>query len=347
MFFLTEEIMKKFLLILIISFISITTLLAGGNKEEDNQVDDFSVLVFISGNLVGSPPYQKLNDGAIEFSQKYPNVTIKTYEAGYNQAEWESQLTSLVATNQYDVVLTTNPSLSEICDNISKKFVDQKFLITDAYFEGNPNIATYEFNQYQQSFILGKLAAMIARSDLENIRNTNKLGFVLSQEYPLINEQILPGYLDGARTVDPNFTIDKRIIGNWYDADKANELTTSMINSGADVISTISGSASIGVINSAKENNAYIVFPNDNVYSQAPGVILGCGAMNQKELAIKILDDAYNSNVNWGTAEIESIESGYIGFYSDDPLFTENLPSSIRDEFLSWLEKVKTGEIQI
>ena len=337
--------MKKVFLILSILLISITSIFSSGNSEKEQTSDEFSVLVYISGNLAGSPPYQKLNDGALEFAKKYPSVKIKTYEAGYNQAEWESQLTSLVATNQYDIVLTTNPSLAEICDNISKKFPNQKFLITDAYFEGNQNIATYEFNQYQQSYILGRLAAMIARSDLPNIRNTNKLGFVLSQEYPLVTEQIIPGFLEGAKSIDENFTIDKRIIGNWYDADKANELTNSMIDSGCDVISTISGSASVGVINSAKENNAYIVFPNDNIYEQAPGVILGCGAMNQKELALKILEDAYNDNINWGTAEIESIDSGYIGFYSEDPLFEKHLPQDIRNEFLSWLNKVQNGEI--
>lgn len=337
--------MKRFLFILLVVAFAILPLFSGGSKEKAESNDEFSVLVYISGNLAGSPPYQKLNNGAIEFANKYPNVKIKTYEAGYNQAEWEAQLTSLVATNQYDLVITTNPSLPEICDEISKKFPDQKFLITDAYFAGNPNIATFEFNQYQQSYILGKLAAMIARSDLPNIRNTDKLGFVLSQEYPLITEQIIPGFLDGAHSVDKNFRVDKRIIGNWFDAEKASELTTSMINNGSDVISTISGSASIGVINSAKENNAYMVFPNENVYEMAPGVILGCGAMNQKELALKILDDAYNNKINWGEAEVVSIDSGFIGFYSDDPLFKEHLPSSIRDDFLTWLDRVKNGEI--
>ncbi|NCD04874.1 MAG: BMP family ABC transporter substrate-binding protein [Spirochaetia bacterium] len=339
--------MKKLSLLFLFIFLTIFPLSASGNKEEVTTKKDFSILVFISGNLAGSPPYQKLNDGAIEFSKKHENIKIKTYEAGFNQAEWESQLTSLVATNLYDIVLTTNPSLSEICDKISKKFPNQKFLITDAYFEGNPNIATFEFNQYQQSYILGRLAAMISRSNLKGIRNTNKLGFVLSQEYPLITEQILPGYLDGAHSIDPAFTLDKRIIGNWYDADKASELTSSIINNGSDVIATISGSASIGVINSAKENNAYIVFHNDNIYNQAPGVVLGCGAMNQDKLALKILDDAYNNKINWGQAEVESIDSGFIDFYSEDPIFIDNLPQSIRLDFISWLNDFRNGIITI
>ncbi|MGD1823253.1 MAG: BMP family ABC transporter substrate-binding protein [Pleomorphochaeta sp.] len=338
--------MKKLTTLLLLLLI-LSPIYAGGSKETQEVNDNLSILVFISGNLAGSAPYQKLNNGALEFAKKHDNVKIKTYEAGYNQAEWESQLTSLVATNQYDIVLTTNPSLPEICNNISQKFPNQKFLITDAYFEGNSNIATYEFNQYEQSFILGRLAAMIARSDMDGIRNTNKLGFVLSQVYPLITEQILPGYLDGAHSIDEAFELDTRVIGNWYDADKANELTNAIINNDSDVIATISGSASTGVINSAKENGAYIVFHNDNIYSQSPKVVLGCGAMKQDDLAFKILEDAYNDNINWGSAEILSIESGFIDFYSEDPLFIENLPSNIRDEFITWLDKVRKGEISI
>lgn len=339
--------MKKQITLIFFIALTLIPIFAGGSKETPVEDNSLSILVYISGNLAGSPPYQKLNNGALEFAAEHDNVKIKTYEAGYNQAEWESQLTSLVASNQYDIVLTTNPSLPEICDNISQKFPNQKFLITDAYYPGNDNIATFEFNQYQQSYILGRLAALIARSDLNNIRNTNKLGFVLSQEYPLITEQILPGYLNGAKSIDKNFEIDKRVIGNWYDADKANELTNSMIDNGCDVIATISGGASTGVINSAKNKNAYIVFHNDNIYSQAPGVVLGCGAMKQDDLAKKILEDAYNNEVNWGKAEILSIDSGFIDFYSEDPLFKDNLPSSIQDEFISWLNKVKKGEIDI
>ncbi len=338
--------MKKITIILLI-LLTMTPIFAGGEKEDSIKKDTYSILVYISGNLAGSAPYQKLNNGAIEFSKSYDNVEIKTYEAGYNQAEWESQLTSLVATNKYDVVLTTNPSLPEICDNISKKFPNQKFLITDAFFEGNENIATYEFNQYQQSYILGRLAALIARSDLDGIRNTNKLGLVLSQEFPLITEQIIPGYLDGAHSIDKSFELDKRVIGNWYDAEKANELANAIIDNGSDVLATISGSAAVGVINSAKEKNAYIVFHNDNIYSQAPGVVLGCGAMKQDTLAYKILEDDYNNNINWKSAQVVSIDSGFIDFYSEEPLFLEHLQPNIKNQFIPWLDKVRNGEIII
>jgi len=59
--------MKKVFLILSILLISITSIFSSGNSEKEQTSDEFSVLVYISGNLAGSPPYQKLNDGALEF----------------------------------------------------------------------------------------------------------------------------------------------------------------------------------------------------------------------------------------------------------------------------------------
>ncbi|HEB09960.1 MAG TPA: BMP family ABC transporter substrate-binding protein, partial [Spirochaetales bacterium] len=37
--------------------------------------------------------------------------------------------------------------------------------------------------------------------------------------------------------------MDFRVIGNWYDANKAADLANSMIDSGVDVIATIAGGA--------------------------------------------------------------------------------------------------------
>jgi ABC-type glycerol-3-phosphate transport system substrate-binding protein len=47
----------------------------------------FSVLVYITGIVAGSPYYEMLVAGAQEFADAHNNVSIKIYEAGFNQAE--------------------------------------------------------------------------------------------------------------------------------------------------------------------------------------------------------------------------------------------------------------------
>ena len=217
--------------------------------------------------------------GAEDFAAAEDQVRVQIYEAGVNQAEWEEQLTSLVAGGEYDLVLGSNPSLPEICAAVGENFPRQKFIITDAEYSENPQISTYLYNQYEQSFYLGYLAGLITMSDMEHANKARRIGFIAAQEYPLLNKQILPGFLDGARQVDPEISVDFRVIGNWYDANKAAELAASMIDAGVDVFASIAGGAAQGIIRAAGEQGAYAVFYNTNEYSRAPGVIVGCGIM--------------------------------------------------------------------
>ncbi|MGB4405554.1 MAG: BMP family ABC transporter substrate-binding protein [Sphaerochaeta sp.] len=338
--------MKKILSMALLFGLVLSLAVAAGNMEK--QIPDtpsLSVLVYIAGVTAGSPPYEALAEGATEFASENPNVTVKVYEAGFNQAQWEEQLTSLVATGEYDLVLTSNPSLPEICASIGKKFPKQKFVITDAFMEGNPQIRTYLFNQYEQSLYLGYLAGLVTTSNMSHANKDLKIGFIAAQEYPLLNKHMLPGFLDGARMVNPNIELDFRVIGNWFDANKTADLATSMKNAGVDVFAAIAGGAAQGLFKVAKEQGAYIVFHNSNEYKNAPGYVVGCGSMEQKKLTKEILKNALGGTIEYGTASIVGAQEGYLGFFADDPAYTNNLPESIRVQFNAFMDDIYKGKI--
>jgi simple sugar transport system substrate-binding protein len=307
--------------------------------------DSLSVLVYITGIVAGSPTYELLAAGAEEFTKSHPNVTAKVYEAGFNQAEWEEQLTSLVASGEYDIVLGSNPSLPEICANVGKQFPEQKFIITDAFYEGNSQISTFLYNQYEQSFYLGYLAGLITVSDMPNANKAKNIGFIAAQEYPMLNNQMLPGFLAGAHLADPEITLDFRVIGNWFDANKAAELARSMIDAGVDVFTFIAGGAAPGVIKTAAEQGAYAVYYNTNEYKSAPGVILGCGLMEQKKLVEEILSDVLAGKVNYGTSKVVGVSEGYLAFIADDPGYTDYVPQDIQDRFNAFMADLNAGKI--
>lgn len=318
---------------------------SGASREKRAGTDSLSVLVYITGMTAGSPPYELLARGAESFAASHGNVTVKVYEAGFNQAEWEEQLTSLVASGEYDLVLGTNPSLPEICVNIGKKFPNQKFIITDAEYSGSAQISTWLYNQYEQSLFLGYLAGLITTSSMPRANAAKKIGFIAAQEYPLLNKHIVPGFLAGARMVDPAIELDFRIIGNWFDANKAADLALSMIDSGVDVFASIAGGASQGMIKTAQEKGAYVLFHNTNEYKTAPGVIVGCGIMEQKKLVEEILADLLAGKIVWGTAKTVGVRDGYIGFAADDPGYTAYLPREIRDKFNAFMADMRAGKV--
>jgi simple sugar transport system substrate-binding protein len=323
---------------------------------QQEQDKPFSVLVYITGVVAGSTSYEMLVAGAQEFADAHNNVTIKVYEAGFNQAEWEEQLRSMVAGGEYDIVLGSNPSLPEICASVGKTFPDQKFIITDAApppEDSNLQICTYMYNQYEQALFLGYLAGLVTTSDMPHTRQTQsqKIGFIAAQEYPMLTRHIVPGFLDGARIVDPDIELDFRVIGNWYDANKAADLTVSMINAGVDVFTSIAGGAAQGLIHTIQEysasgrRSAYLVVFNNNEYSKAPGLIVGCGNMKQEKLVNEILADVLTGKIPYGTGITIGIREGYLDFIFDDPGYHFYCPEEIQKKFGVFIDNLRAGRI--
>jgi simple sugar transport system substrate-binding protein len=320
-------------------------LMEPGQEKSLSVLASLSVLVYITGVVAGSPSYEMLAAGAQEFADAHNNVTIKIYEAGFNQAEWEEQLRSMVAGGEYDLVLGSNPSLPEICVSVGKTFPQQKFIITDASPPGggNSQICTYLYNQYEQALFLGYLAGLVATS--VNRDGPSRLGFIAAQEYPLLSRHIVPGFLDGARRVDPAAELDFRVIGNWFDANKAADLAASMVNAGVNVFTSIAGGATQGLIRTIKERGAYAVNFNTNDYSQAPGLIVGCGIMEQKKLVLEILADVLDDKIQYGTGRTVGVQEGYLDFIFDDPGYRDHLPVEIQEKFGAFMDDLRTGRV--
>jgi len=334
--------MKKTCVVFLLLFLFYTL---GCEKKSQPQNENLSVLVFITGVIAGSPTYELMADGANEFARLNQNVNVKIYEAGMNQAEWEHQLGEMVSGGEYDIVLGSNPSLPEICANVAKMFPQQKFIITDAQYEGNPQIRTYLYNQYEQSLMLGYLAGLITVSKMPNANSQKRIGFIAAQEYPLLTKQMVPGFLEGARLVDPAIELDRRIVGSWGDANKAAELAVAMMDAGVDVFTAIAGGAAQGMIKTAVERGAYIVWYNINAYSLSPGVIVGCGIMEQKKLIMEILGDVLSGKIQYGISQTLGVKEGYINFLLDDSGYKNYIPSDIREKFEKFLSDFKSGLI--
>ena len=334
--------MKKLPILLLILCVFLTF---GCVKKQEQTENKLSVLVFITGVTAGSPTYELMAEGALEFAAENENVSVKIYEAGFNQAEWESQLGEMVSGGEYDIVLGSNPSLPELCVNIGKMFPNQKFIILDAQYEGNPQIRTYLYSQYEQSLFLGFLAGLITTSSMPYANSQKRIGFIAAQEYPLLTKQIVPGFLDGARLIDPAIELDRRVIGSWADASKAAELARAMMDSGVDVFTSIAGGAARGMINAAQERGAYVVSYNTNEYRLAEGIVVGCGVMRQKKLTMEILDKALAGEITYGISETIGIKEGYLDFIADDPGYRDNLPPDIRRRFETFLNDLRSGRI--
>lgn len=304
------------------------------------------IAVFVPGVRAGNPIYDDMAKGVEKLVAETPGTSVKVYEAGFNQAEWEEKLTSLVATGEYDYLVTSNPSLPDLINKISPAFPKQKFICVDGQLAGNPNLYTVLYNQLEQGYVTGYLAGLVSMSSLPGANPDKKVGLIIGQHYPVMDKIIAPGFEQGLKAADPAFQLDIRVVGNWFDATKAAELAKSMIASGVDVILPICGSASQGVVKTAQDSGKYVVFFDGDEFARAPKTILGCTVLRQGELAYTKLKAALEGKLPFGSAEVVGMKDGYIEFLDKSPSYLEGVPAAVRAKVDAVIAQIKSGKMQ-
>ncbi|MCX7026191.1 MAG: BMP family ABC transporter substrate-binding protein [Spirochaetes bacterium] len=301
--------------------------------------------VFIPGVREGSPTYDDLAKGAERFVSEIPGASLKVFEAGFDQAEWQEKLTSFVATGSFDIVITSNPSLPDLIDKISPLFPRQNFICLDGMKAGNPRLYTVLYNQTEQGYLTGYLAGLISTSALHGANPAKKAGMIIGQHYPVMDQLIVAGFEQGIKAVDPGFLLDLRVLGNWFDATKAAELAKSMFSGGVDVILPICGSASQGVIKAAQEEGKYLLFIDSEEYGRAPASILGCTALRQEKLAYGKLKEAFEGRLKYGSADVVGVKEGCIEFLDKSPSYLKGVPEAARAKMDALITRLKSGAL--
>ncbi len=305
-----------------------------------------SVAVFVPGIIDDSPTYNMLVQGvkaAVEEKNqnlsKKEKIDLFVMEAGTNQAEWGPKLTALSAEQKYDVIISSNPSLPDLVEPILKTFPKQKFILMDATKEGNQNIHTVCYNQYEQSYITGYIGGLMSKS--------HKLALIAAQEYPVMNNIIYPYFEKGAKAANSASTVDFRIVGNWYDATKGAEIADAVAKKGVDVILPICGGAAQGVITSAVNNKVYITWFDDNGFAKAPGTIISSSVMEQKKMSYNVTKEFLEGKTPWATAKMVGIKEGFVDFVQDDPNYIKTVPEDIRETMAALIADIRSGKAEI
>lgn len=308
---------------------------------EDSSYD---IAVFIPGVTEGSPTYAMLADGVKKAVAQRENSTASIIEGGFNQGEWQQKVKALAASGDWDLIVTSNPALPEICDAVSREFPDQKFLILDGILEGNPSIYTFRYHQSQQGYLAGSFAALVSSSSMEGATDEKKIGLIIGQEYPDMNRSIRPGFEKGVHSILPEAEIEYRVVGNWFDASKAADLAGDLYDNGVDVILTIAGGAMQGVVTEARERGRYVIWFDTDGYTIAPGTIIGSTAISQERAAYEKTLQAIDGKLPFGEVEYGTVAEGWIHFVDENELFSQYVPETIAREMKKISQGLKTGK---
>lgn len=329
--------MKRFIL----AFGAVALILASSCAGKSAGPNPLSVAVFVPGVASGSPTYEMLVAGATKAVAETKGASIKVVEAGYDQSTWLDRLRDTVASGEFGLVVTSNPSLPELCAKLTADYPAVKFIVVDGYLKGNPSIYTVLYNQMEQGYIVGYLSGLVTK--LRHPKAAPVAGLIAAQRYPTLDRLIRPGFEAGLKAVDPAFRLEFREIGNWYDSAKAAELAASLYASGVDVVLPIAGSAGQGVVSAAKERGGSVVWFDGSGYALGPETVIGCATIAQDRLVYERLKSALAGDTSrYGQADIVSVRDGYVGFDPEGAGY-KALPEGIRVSLDAAIEGLKAG----
>lgn len=323
------------------TIVLVLVLLAVACTSKTEGPDLKSVAVFVPGVTSGSPIYEMLVKGATEAVASVTGASIKLVEGGFDQSTWLGSLRDIASSGEFGLIVSSNPALPELAAKIAADFPDIRFFIADAYLDANPSIHTVLYNQKEQGYIVGYLAGLTTKA--RKSEGPLVAGLIAAHRYPTLDQLIRPGFEAGLKAVDPNFVLEYREVGNWYDANKAAELAEGLYASGVEVILPIAGGAGQGVVASARERGRSVVWFDDGGYALGPDTVIGCATLAQDKLVAGRVKEILGGNSSlFGQADIVSASDGFIGFDPDGAGY-RSLPAEVRARFEEALAELKAG----
>lgn len=335
----SSRVRHRFLRLAVMGLLVFAFVACGAGQDAETE-RPFSIAVFVPGVVEGSPTYEMLVEGVRRAVHEHENAEIRVVEGGFNQAEWAGGITSLAATGDYDLIVSSNPSMPEIANEVSQSFPEQRFLVLDGHWESNPSMRTVMFNQREQAYLNGYFAGLVTTGGMPNSSPELRIGLLAGQEYPMMNQVIRPAFLEGAQAVDPAIELDFRVLGNWFDAGRAADLTNSMLDRGVDVVLSIAGGGNQGVIASARDRNAYVLWFDSSGFHHGPGVVIGSSLVMLDQAAYERTREAIAGSLEFGVGEVLGVSDGYVAFDAEDPAYIQHVPESIRLRHAALMERL-------
>jgi basic membrane protein A len=165
----------------------------------------------------------------------------------------------------YDVVIGHGFQFGDPAKKIHKRFPKTWFIVNTAKVAEAPNLASFDNRWGDAGYVAGAIAALITKS--------GTVGHIGGIPVPVIKEYN-EGLTTGAKRFKPSVNVLSAYVGSFSDIAKGKEITLSMIERGADVVTATGNESVVGTIQAAKEKGVMAIGTAFDSASFAPDTIV-------------------------------------------------------------------------
>ena len=314
------------------------------SAEEENVI---RVVNLINGVLGDKSFFDSADRGMQRVMEDYPQVEVKTIEAGIDPAKWEAALEDAAANEEYDVMVLGTFQMSEFLQRVAPKYPDKKFIIYDVSVDYSAcdcsNVYSVTYKQNEGSYLAGVYAGLMSE--------TGVVGVIGGQDIPVINDFIV-GYEQGAMENGISNVI-VQYAGGWNDPAKGKELALAMYQQGADYVFQVAGGTGVGVFQAAEEMDLWAI----GVDSDQATIIAETNPEQAEHIPTSMLKNVDNSlyramsmyiegTLPFGEAEALGVAEGGVGL-AKNSYYEAHTPEDVRQAIEDVEQQLLDGEISV
>ncbi|GFI69073.1 membrane lipoprotein TmpC [Lachnospiraceae bacterium] len=315
-------------------------------KEEAPSQEDVRIALLLSGNLGDMSFLDSANKGTSQIMADY-GAQVKVIEMGSDATKYETNV--LDASDEgYDIIIGSGWQLQEPFQNVAKDYPDIKYIIFDAavdYAAGDySNVYSISYKSNEAAYLAGIMAA--------NMSKTSILGFLGGADGAVINDFMI-GFIEGARSVDPDIKVICGYVDDYSDSPKCKEMALAQYNQGADIIFTAAGASGIGTLEAAKETGNYAIGVDSDqamLYAEsdpAQAQLIPASVMkNVDATLVRAYEMIQEGTLPWGQEEALGLSDGAVGL-SNNEFYQKLVPEDVKVKIDEASDAIARGEISV
>lgn len=223
---------------------------------------ELKVALVLPGPISDGTFNSAAHQGIKAAEQKY-KIKVSIQENTHS-AQIEAALTRY-ARDGYDIVIGHGFQFAEPAKKIHKRFPKTWFIVNTAKVAAAPNLASFDNRWGDAGYVAGAVAASVSK--------TGTIGHIGGIPVPVIQEY-QEGFERGAKRIRPDIKVLTAVVGSFSDIAKGKEITLSLIERGADVVTATGNENVVGTIQAAKEKNVMAIGTAFDSAALAPETIV-------------------------------------------------------------------------
>ena len=195
-----------------------------------------------------------------------------------DKSRFEENLREFAA-DGYDLVFGHAYEFQDAALRIAPDFPGTMFVVI-AGNRAAANVGAVHFQLEEATYVLGALAARLSKG--------NVAGMIGGEEIPSL-EPGFRGFVNGAKSVRPDFRVITKYVGNWHDVTLGRETAEALIEQGAEFLFQNADKAGLGVFQAAAAHPGVYAFgSNRDQNGVLPAAILASAVLDVPAAYVRI-----------------------------------------------------------